>query len=173
MNKKKYRFAIVNAIPKRDNANLAIKISKHTISQRSNELNLNSLVASTKPYVSKKKIWADWNLPLKTSYGLKNSGIVFISAICQSLTCSVVTEYGSFDAVLRDDIRLSAQKAALNLEEEVWWCLVWFLLLVQNLLSGYTVKLTQLSTKRYWRNMLYPIWELQLINRSVSQGEVC
>ena len=52
----------------------------------------------------------------------------------------------------------------LNLEEEVWWCLAWFLLLVQNLLSGYTVKSMHLYTKRYWRNM-YLIWGLQLINQ--------
>ena len=37
--------------------------------------------------------------------------------------------------------------------------------LVQDLLSGYTVKLTQLYTKRYCRNMFYLIWELQLINQ--------
>ena len=30
---------------------------------------------------------------------------------------------GSFDVVLRNDISLSALKAALNLEEEVWWFL--------------------------------------------------
>ena len=53
------------------------------------------------------------------SYGLKNSGIVFLSATSQSLTSSVVTGDGSFDAVLRDDICLSTLKAALNLEEEV------------------------------------------------------
>ena len=82
----------------------------------------------------------------------------------QSLTCSVVIGEGSFDPVLRNDIHLSALKAALNLEEEVSWCLAWFLRLIENLLSGYTVKLTQLYTKRYWRNMPYLTWELQLIN---------
>ena len=44
---------------------------------------------------------------------------VFISAMNLSLTCSVVTEEGSFEAVLRNDNRLRALKAALNLEEEV------------------------------------------------------
>ena len=44
------------------------------------------------------------------------------------------------------------------------WSLIWFLMPVQDLLSGYTVKLTQQNTKRYWRNMLYLICELQLIN---------
>ena len=53
------------------------------------------------------------------SYGLKNTWIVFISAMSQSLTCSVVTEESSFDAVLRNDIRFNALKAALDLEEEV------------------------------------------------------
>ena len=46
-------------------------------------------------------------------------GIVFISAMRQSLTCSIVMGEGSFDAVLRNDIRFNALKAALNLEEEV------------------------------------------------------
>ena len=48
-----------------------------------------------------------------------NNGIVFISVKSQSLNCSVVTEEGSFDEVLSNDFRLSALKAALNLEEEV------------------------------------------------------
>ena len=54
MNKKKHRFATATAISKRANANLEIKMSKHTISRRLNEINLNSLVAFTKPYISKK-----------------------------------------------------------------------------------------------------------------------
>ena len=41
-------------ISKRDNVNLGIKISRHTISQRLNEINLNNWVVSTKPYISKK-----------------------------------------------------------------------------------------------------------------------
>ena len=32
---------------------------------------------------------------------------------------------GSFNAVLRNHICLNALKAALNLEEEEWWCLAW------------------------------------------------
>ena len=127
-----------------------------------NDINLNSRVTSFLKWTK----WADWNLPLKTSYELKNSGIVFISAISQRLTCLVVTGEGSFDGVLRNAIYLSALKAALDLEEEVWWCLAWFLILLQqDILSGYTVKFMQLYTKRYWRNILYLIWELQLINQ--------
>ena len=53
---KKDRFATATTVSKRVNANLGIKISRHTISQRLNEINLNSLVASMKPYISKKKI---------------------------------------------------------------------------------------------------------------------
>ena len=49
------RYATATAISKRANDNLGIKISKHTISQRHNEINLNSRVASTKPYISKNK----------------------------------------------------------------------------------------------------------------------
>ena len=37
----------------------------------------------------------------------------------ESLSCSVVTEEGSFDVVLRNVTCLSGPKAALNLEEEV------------------------------------------------------
>ena len=51
---KKVRFATATAISKRANDNLGIKISRHTISRRLNEINLNSRVASTKPYISKK-----------------------------------------------------------------------------------------------------------------------
>ena len=65
----------------------------------------------------------------------EDCGIVFISAMNQSLTCSVVTEEGSFDAVLRNNIRLCALKAALNLEDEVWWYLARILLLVQDFLT--------------------------------------
>ena len=39
---KEDRFAIAAAISKRANANLAIKVSRHTISRRLKELNLNS-----------------------------------------------------------------------------------------------------------------------------------
>ena len=39
-------------------------------------------------------------------------------------------------------------------------------LLVQDLLSGFTVKLTQLYTKKYWRN-LYLIWELTIDHLAV------
>ena len=144
---KKDKFATATAISKRANANLAIKILRYTFSWR--------WVTSTKPYISKKN---------KMSRLKFACAIVFISAMSQSLTCSIETREGSFDAILRNDIPLNALKAALNLEKEEWWCLAWFLLLVQNLASGHMVKLTQLYTKRYWRNM-YLIWELQLINQ--------
>ena len=61
--------------------------------------------------------------------------------------------------------KLYSPQCAKNLGEKVWWCLTWFLLLVQDLLSSYTVKSMQQYIKRYWRNMLYLIWELQLINQ--------
>ena len=102
---------------------LAIEISRHTISQRHNEINLNSQVASMKAYISKRTKWTNWNLPLNMSDGLENSGIVFISTMSQSFTCSVVTGEGLFETFVRNDIHLCALKAALNLEEEVWWCL--------------------------------------------------
>ena len=46
---KKDRYATATAISKRTNANLGIEISRHIISQRLNEISLNSRVASTKP----------------------------------------------------------------------------------------------------------------------------
>ena len=53
------RFATATAISKRANANLGIRISMHTISRRLNKINLNSQVASTNPYISKKRKEAD------------------------------------------------------------------------------------------------------------------
>ena len=66
-----------------------------------------------KPYISRK------NKKSRLKYGLKNSGIVFNSARCQNSIFTVVTEEYWFEAVLRNNIRLSAPKAALNLELEV------------------------------------------------------
>ena len=84
---KKDRFVTETAISKRANANLGIKISRHIISRRLNEINLNSRVASTKPYILKRKKWADLNLPLNISYGLMNRGIVFISTKFNLFVC--------------------------------------------------------------------------------------
>ena len=44
----------VNTISKRANANLGMKITKHIISRRLNEINLNSQMTSTNPFISKK-----------------------------------------------------------------------------------------------------------------------
>ena len=49
---RKGRFATAIAISKR--ADFGIEISQHAISWRLNEIDLNSRVASTKPYISKK-----------------------------------------------------------------------------------------------------------------------
>ena len=51
---KKDQFATASAISKRANADLGIKISRHTISWKLNEINLNSWVDSTKHCISKK-----------------------------------------------------------------------------------------------------------------------
>ena len=50
---KKDRFATATAIYKRANANLGMKISRHTISQRLQKINSGSRVASTKSCSSK------------------------------------------------------------------------------------------------------------------------
>ena len=123
---KQDRFATATAISKRANAKLGIKISSPIIFRRNNERSLNSRAASMKLYISKQTKWANWNLQLNTSYGLNDSGIVFLS-MSQSLTSSVVTGEVSSDSVVRNDIHLSALKAALNLGLEMWWCFAWFL----------------------------------------------
>ena len=51
-----------------------------------------------------------------------DNGIVFISAMSQSLTCSVETGVGSFDVVIRNDNRLCALKVALYLKKDVGLC---------------------------------------------------
>ena len=109
---KKREFSTATGISKRANANLGIKISRHAISRRLNEINLNSRVDSTKPYISKRNkmrrlkfatehvIWTEEQLDC---VHLRNKS---------KLNCSVVTGKGSFDTVLRNDIHLSALKAA-------------------------------------------------------------
>ena len=57
---KKDQFATATASSKRGNANLGIKISRHTISGRLIEINLNNQVASTKPYIFKKNKMSQW-----------------------------------------------------------------------------------------------------------------
>ena len=146
---KKDRFATATAISKRANANLGIKISRHTISRRPKKINLNSRILT----FLKRTKWAVWNLPQNTSYGLKNNGILFILAVSQNLTYSVV--------ILRKDISLSALKASFNLEEEVWWCLVWFQLLVQDLL---------------WDNTVKEIWKKRVVSNlrtTINQPAIC
>ena len=116
---KKDRFATENAISERANVNLGIKILMHTISRSLNEINFNSRVASTKPYISNKNkmgrlkfatehvIWTDeqWDC------AHFNDESKFHLFACDG--------EGSFDADLRNDVCLSALKAALNLEEEL------------------------------------------------------
>ena len=77
----KYWFAIATTISKRANSNVGIKISRHTISRRLNEINLNSQVASTKPYISKKNKISQ----LKYIIFTEEQWIVFISVMSQSL----------------------------------------------------------------------------------------
>ena len=130
---KKDRFATATAISKRANANLGNKISRHTISRRLNEINSSSQVASTKPHISKKNKMS--RIKFASEYILWAEE-QRLRSFQLSLTCSVVTEEGLFDAIQRNDIHLSGPKAAENLKEEVWWCLAWFQLLVQDLSWG-------------------------------------
>ena len=104
MNQKKDRFTTATAITKRADANLGIKTSRHTISRRLNEINLNSRVASTKPYISKKNKMSRFKFA--TEY--------VISAM--SLTCSVVMGVRRSP---KEPYSPQGNKSALNLEEEV------------------------------------------------------
>ncbi len=54
MNKKKDQFVTATTISKRANAKLCIKISRHTISRRLTDIDLNGRVAFTNHYISKK-----------------------------------------------------------------------------------------------------------------------
>ena len=82
MNKKKNRFGTTTSISKRANANLDINISQLTIYRRLNEINLNSQVASTKPCISKRNKMKGLKFTTKhVSYGMKNTGILFILAM--------------------------------------------------------------------------------------------
>ena len=65
---KKDQFVTATDTSKRANANLGIKISRHTISQRLNEINLNSRVTSIKPYISKKRQKQNEPIEICTEY---------------------------------------------------------------------------------------------------------
>ena len=162
---KKDWFATATTISKRDNANLGIKISGHTISWRLNYINLNSQVASTKPYISKKNKMS-W-LKFTTEH------IILTEEQWDFVLFSDESKFNLFGWDERRFVQHNPKECYLP------WCtkscikfgggsvMVFGMIsvLVQELLSAYTVKLMQLYTKRYWRNMLYLIWELQLINQ--------
>ena len=110
---KKDQFSTTTAISKRANAKLGIKLSRHPISRILNEINLSNRLASTNlAFIKKNKLN---RLKFATEHV---SGIVFISVMNQSLTCSVVTGEGSFDEVIRNNIRLSALKSRVKLGGE-------------------------------------------------------
>ena len=111
----KDRFATATAISKRANTNLGIKISMHTISRRLNEINLNSRVASTKSYISKKNKMNQLKITIEHITCTEEQwNCVHFSDV------KFVMGEGLFNPVLRNDIRLSTIKAALNLKEYVW-----------------------------------------------------
>ena len=106
---KKGRFAKATAICKRANANIGIEISRHAISQRLNEMNLNNRVASTKRYISE---------TIKISrLKFATEHVKWSEEQWDCIHFSDVTGESTFDTVLRNDIRLRALKVALNFEE--------------------------------------------------------
>ena len=120
---KSIRFATATVISKRANANFGIKISRHTISRKLKEINLNSRVASTKSYISKKNKMS--RLKFTTEH------IIWTEEQWDCIHFSDVSKFNLFGS----DICLSALKAALNLEEEVWWCLTWFMFCTGSIIS--------------------------------------
>ena len=113
---KKDRFAIATAISKRANANLGIKIWRHNIFRRLNEINLNSRVASTKLYISKTNKMSR----LKFTTEL----VIWTEGQWGCIHFGDESEFNLYSCNLRrfvrqnlkNDIHLSAPEAALNLE---------------------------------------------------------
>ena len=102
---KEDRFVTASIISKRANANLGIKISRHTISWKLNEINLNSRVTSTKPYISKKNKMS--RLKFATEH------VLWTEEQCNCVPFNNESKFnqfcceGSFGAFLRINIRLS------------------------------------------------------------------
>ena len=165
MNKKKDRFATATGISKRLNSNLGIKVSRQTISWRLNKIDLNCRVASTMPYISKK------NKMSRSKFAAEH--VIWIEEKWCCVFFSDESNFNQFDCDERRFIRRSSKdqyspqgtKMSVIFRGRSLMVFGMIQLLVQDLISGYTVKLTQLYTKTYWRNMLYLIWELQLINQ--------
>ena len=151
---KKDWFVTATTISKRANANLGIKISMHTISQRHNEINLNSWVTSMKPYISEKNKM-NW-LKFATEH------IIWTEEQWDCVHFSNESKFNLFGCDRRflrcsPKERYSPQCTKSNVKFGRGSVMV--LGMVQDLVSGYTVKLMQQYKKRYWRNM-YLIWEL-------------
>ena len=119
---KKDRFATATAISKRANANFGVKISKHTISRRLNEINLNSRVAFTKPYISKK------NKINQLKFATEH--VIWTEEQWGCVHFSDESKLNLFGWDKRRFIRRSPKeryslKSALNFKMKVWWCLAW------------------------------------------------
>ena len=120
--------------------------------RRLNEIGLNRGVASTKPHISKKNKMSQLKFATEHVIWTEEYGIVFLSAMSQ---------FNLFDCDGRRFVQRSSKElyspqctkssVKFGRENEIVFGMIF--LLVQDLLSGYTVKLTQLSTKRYGRNM--------------------
>ena len=146
---------------KRANANLGIKISRHTITQKLNEINKNSQVASMKPCISEKNKMSQ--LKFATEH------IIWTEGQWDCVHFSDVSKFNLFDFDGKRFVQHSPKELyspqCTKSSVKFGGGSVMEFSMVQDHLSGYIVKLMQLYTKRYWRNMLYLIWELQLINQ--------
>ena len=148
MNQKNDRFATATAIFTRANAYLEIKISRHTISWRLNEINWNSRVASMKPGVDKKNKMSQMKFV--------NEHVIWSEEQWGCVHFSGESKFNLFGCDGRMFVRRSPKeqyspqctKSCVKFGEG---SVMVFGMLVDELLSGYIVKLTQLNTKRYWK----------------------
>ena len=131
-------------ISKRANANLGIKISRHIISRRLNEINLNCRIACMKPYIFKRNKINWLKFASEHVIWTEEQWDVFISVMGQSLTWSIMTGESSFDAVLKEWYSPQCTKSSVKFGGGSMMVFGMISVLVQDLLSGYTVKLTQL-----------------------------
>ena len=162
MNQKKNQFVTATTISKRANANLGIKISRHTISWRLNEINLKSQVTSSKSYISKKN---------KTSR-LKFATEHIIWTEEQRDYSHFSNKFNLFSCDRRRSVQRSSKEwystQCTKSSVKFGGGSVMVFGMIYATATGTLVrlhsKLMQLYTKRYWRNM-YLIWELQLINQ--------
>ena len=161
---KKDQFVTATAIYKRANANLSIRISRHTIYQILNEINLNSQVASMKPYISKK------NKMSQLKFDAEH--VIWTEEEWNCVHFSDESKFNPFGCDERKFVRHSPKE--WYLPQCTKNCVKFgggSVILFGMISAAGTRPLVRLHGKinatvykEIWRNM-YLIWELQLINQ--------